>query len=218
MKFSTVIFKQNEFVFDNVKYAFYDIEKVKAYFSKNIKVILEDEPLMLNKFKIKTKRHKLDEEAEKVINNKFPQNGELLYSYKYDKRNKELYIYHIKAAREIKCVADKADNLIIIPFHEALKNLCMSKNRKSHKEFIAVARHNNKYYYIEVCNKLISKCSIVKNIEEILNFINISEIREIYFFAHEKENMYEVIKKCGCKKEIKIFELDREKEIYDYFV
>lgn len=218
MKFSTIIFKQNEFVLDNVKYGFYDIEKVKSYFSKNIKVILEDEPLMLNKFKIKAKRYKLDEEAEKIINNKFPQNGELLYSYKYDKRNKELYIYHIKAAREIKCIADKADNLIIIPFHVALKNLSMSKNRKSHEEFITVTKHNNKYYYIEVRNKLISKCLIVKKIDEIFSLINISQIQKIYLFTHEKENMHEIIKKLDCKKEIKIFELDKEKEIYDYFI
>ncbi|WP_244835345.1 hypothetical protein [Clostridium sp. BJN0001] len=110
--------------------------------------------------------------VQKIIENNFPHNEDVLYDYKINKN--EAYIYSIRAGRNILPIIKKNKNFKIVPFQYIIMQFL---NRKIHSKdnIISIIKYENIYY-----------CLILKNRILIKNYVNrdliriISEIKSAY--------------------------------------
>ena len=151
MKKSVVYVKDFSFIYENNEYTFDEILKKHMVF-KNLKIIILEEMLYIKSFFIESKIKDIEGYVLNKIEEIFPENDEILYSYESSQKKDSIYIYSIKGREKVERLCEKATSLQVIPIQFMIRD-CINKKINSKKErFIAIAELYDRFYFIESDN------------------------------------------------------------------
>lgn len=191
MKKSVIYVKDFSFIYENNEYTFDEILK-KHMFFKNLKIIILEEMLYIKSFFIESKMKDIEGYVLNKIEEIFPQNDEILYSYESSPKKDSIYIYSIKGREKVERLCEKATSLQVIPIQFMLRD-CINKKTNSKKEgFIAIAELYDRFYFIESENGVFIDNYISDSIIDFQEYLKEKVIhRKIYM--DEKLNIDEYI-------------------------
>lgn len=169
MKKSIIFAGKNFIIFNKEKYYLDKISEVSHLFKPNRKIVILEEELRVKQFKNKINKFKIHRFVNNVIENDFPQNGDILYDY--ENKNNTISIYYIKGARRIEKLLENAKDIEVQPIQFMIK-YAIAKTLKT-KNFTCnvLIKLEEVYYYNTFDEGLFSYGIVGENKESILNKI-----------------------------------------------
>ncbi len=152
MKESIVIIKKNLFIYNGEEYDFDKINEIIHLLKSNVKMIILEEDLYVKQFNSNINRNKIYEFIDYKINNDFPQNGDILYSF--EKNNSIIAIYSIMGAKRIEKLSERAKNIEVKPIQFVIKDVMMKILKNNIFNCKVLIRLYEYYYYISFKEKL----------------------------------------------------------------
>lgn len=167
MKKSIIFASKDFFIYNKEKYDFDNISEVSHLFRSNIKIVILEEDLLVKQFKNKINKFKLSKFVNNVINNDFPQNGDILYDY--EKKNNNIMIYYIKGARRIERLAVDTKSIEVAPIQLLIKEAMIKTLKCNNFTCNALIKFEKVYYYIFFKEGLFDHGIVEENKEFVLN-------------------------------------------------
>lgn len=169
MKKSIIFSGRDFFIYNKEKYYFDKINEVRHLFKSNRKIIIIEEELRVKQFKNKIKKSKMDRFVNDIIENDFPQNGDILYDYEI--KNNIISIYYIKGAKRIEKLLEDAKDLEVKPIQFIIKT-AINKVLKSKNLTCNVLIKFDEFYYYNIFDEGLFTCGIFEgNKESVLSKI-----------------------------------------------
>lgn len=160
----SIIFAGRDFlIFNKEKYYFDKISEVSHLFKSNRKIVILEEELRVKQFKSKINKFKIRRYVNNVIENDFPQNGDILYDYEI--KNNTISIYYIKGAKRTEKLFENAKDIEVEPIQFMIKH-AMGKTLKTNKFTCNVLIKFDEIYYYNVFNEGIFSFGIVEENKE----------------------------------------------------
>lgn len=181
MKKSIIIIKKNSFIYNEEEYDFDKVDDILHLLKANLKIIVLEEDLYIKQFTNNIKKRKIYEFVNYKINNDFPQNGDILYDYKFKEKSNIICIYSIRGAKRVEKLSNAAKNIEIKPIQFIIKDL-MSKLLKNDDFTCEVLiKFNECYYFISFKEGLFFHGFVEKDINFVFDkIIENTNLREIY--------------------------------------
>ncbi len=210
MNKNLLIARKNDFIYNGNNFCaeqlrWINTEERKSY----LKVIILEEPLIINEINRKIKKNQCHKVVEEFITNEFPQNNEILYDYKYNCKNKKLYITYMRSNRELNEFCMKFTHISIMPFQYFMQKKCQIKYKKILNSYCAVCLIYGIYYFIEVADNIILNNFCSSYIQKIQDAIVKSQRNTIVLIEFNQFPMTDVNKsKLSANKNLKIINGD----------
>lgn len=163
MKKSIIFSGRDFFIYNKEKYYFDKINEVSHLFKFNRKVIIIEEELRVKQFKNKIKKFKMDGFVNDIIENDFPQNGDILYDY--ESKNNIISIYYIKGAKRIEKLLEDAKDIEVKPIQFIIKTV-INKVLKSKNFTCNVLIKFDEFYYYNIFDEGLFTYGIVEGNKE----------------------------------------------------
>lgn len=205
---SRILLNKNFFIYKKEKYLNEEFYKIKEKLHSTLKIIILEEELNVNYYNIKLKRNKLSDFVSENIKNNFPQNGDVLYDYEYDKKKQIMYIYYIKGGRRISGFIENANNLEIKPIQFLIKSVLRNKFKIKDRILKSLIKINEYYYYIILEDNIIKKSLVEKNKEIIMKNMDVYNSNYVLYVDN---NILDNIK----EENINLVNFDIMKGIYE---
>ncbi len=214
MRNNVLILKKSCCIYNGIIMEFGDLNNVKQNSYNKLKIIILEQPLIINEISHNIKKDKIQLYAQNLIENDFPQNNEILYNFDYDLKREKIYIYYIRSKIEINRLCLKFNNINIMPIQYFMLEACINKYKKE-MSFVSVSYIDNIYYFIEVKNRIITDNLISKDFESIRDkaLMSSNEVLIIMEFSDFTIDTFNKFKFIG-NKHIKIININCEKEKY----
>lgn len=204
----TIIFSGRDcFIYNKEKYYFDKLNEICHLFKSNRKVIIIEEELRVKQFKNKIKKFKIDRFVNDIIENDFPQNGDILYDY--ENKNNIISIYYIKGAKRIEKLLEDAKDLEVEPIQFIIK-VAINKALKSKNLTCNVLIKFDEFYYYNIFDGGLFTCGLVeKDKESVLSkVLEDCEVKKIYI----DESAIDIL---HLSNEIKFERLDIRRFLYE---
>lgn len=167
MKKSIIFVGKDFIVYNKEKYYNDKIAEVSHLFKPNRKIIILEEELRVKQFKSKRNKFKIQGYINNIIENDFPQNGDILYDY--ENKNKIISIYYIKGAKRIEKLLENAKDIEVKPIQSILK-YAIGKTLKTNNFTCNVIMKFEGIYYYNIFNEgLFIRGSVEENKGSMIN-------------------------------------------------
>ncbi len=171
---SNIVVYRQKYYYKGIEFSKSDITSLLTKISKNRRIILCSENILIKKYKCSTKS------IDKFISNKifedFSNRDNLLFHFEIDKENKRVYLYSIR--NNIRDLYETAKDLRVELLEFKIRTFVKSK-LKNIKEMLVLYRFKEINYLLKIYNDLIV---------DIISTIDISEVKE-YLSEEENENI-----------------------------
>lgn len=170
---SKILLNKNFFVYEGENYLNEEFYRIMGKIHSRLRIVILEEELNVNYYNIKLKRNKLSNFVVENIKNNFPQNGDVLYDYEYDKKSQTIYIYYIKGGKRINSFIENVNDLEIKPIQFLIKTVLRNKFKIKDRILKSLIKINEYYYCIILEDNIIKKSLVEKDKEDILKNMDI---------------------------------------------
>lgn len=209
---SKILLNKNFFIYEAENYLNEEFYKIREKLHSRVKIIILEEDLNVNYYNIKLKRNRLSNFVVENIKNNFPQNGDVLYDYEYDKKSQTMYIYYIKGGRRVADFIENVNDLEVKPIQFLIKEVLRNKFKIKDRILRSLIKINEYYYYIIVEDQIIKKSLVEKNKDNVLKNMDIYNSN---YRVYIDNNILDEIKEN--MKNINLVSFDIMKGIYEEF-
>lgn len=169
-----ILLNKSFFIYDKEKYLDEEFYRVQEKLKPKVRVIILEENLNIIHFDIKIRKNKISNFVNENIKKNILQNGDVLYHYIYNSRSNLLYIYYIKGGKRIDNLINYVKEMEVIPIQFLIMSVLRNKLKVKDKEIRAWVKINNCYYYVNIENNIIKQSFIATNKEEVLKDIEVN--------------------------------------------
>ena len=167
MLINSIIVYRQRYYYKGIRYSRADIKSLLNKISKNRRIILCPESILIKKYNYSSKS------VDKFIDNKiyedFENKDNLLFHYEVDKEYKNVYLYSIR--NNIRELCETAKDLRIEVLEFKIKDFVKSK-MKNIKDIIILYKFNNVSYLLKISNSIIVDIITTIDTNDIKNYLS----------------------------------------------